>query len=155
MLVFHNRSIHCAGCLIILGYQLGLCSCHALHCTVEQLIYLAPTVLLRISELSIHNIVFLHSKYYENLTKMTEQMSQSGFFLSRSHIGRESVFGIFKQNRGNPDEIEMVGQSEFSTQYAFDSADLSSMPSLRSSLFRFLSGKRESREGTGTAGTKN
>ena len=42
---------------------------------------------------------------------MTEQMSKSGFFLSRSHIGRDS--GFSSQNRGNPDEIGMVGQSEY------------------------------------------
>ena len=34
----------------------------------------------------------LYSKYYENLTEMTEQMSKSGFFISRPHIGRDSGF---------------------------------------------------------------
>ena len=43
---------------------------------------------------------------------LSKQMSKSGFFLSRSHIGRDSGFGIVKQNRENPDEIGMVGHSE-------------------------------------------
>ena len=36
-------------------------------------------------------------------------MSKSGFFLSRSHVGRDSGFN---QNEGNPDEIGMIGQSD-------------------------------------------
>ena len=53
--------------------------------------------------------MLLYSKYYENLTKMSEQMSKSGFFLP---IACWSRFGALEQNQDNPDEIGMVGQSE-------------------------------------------
>ena len=41
-----------------------------------------------------------------NSLKTLEQMSKSGFLLSRSHW---SGFGIFKQKQENPNEIRMVG----------------------------------------------
>ena len=40
------------------------------------------------SELSTLHFVF----FYENLTKLSQHESNSGFFLSRSHIGRDSGF---------------------------------------------------------------
>ena len=56
-------------------------------------------------ELSILHFVF----FYENLKKISEHESKSGFF--PIPIAYWSGFGIFKQNRDNPDEIGMVGQS--------------------------------------------
>ena len=49
--------------------------------------------------------------YYENLTEISQHESKSLFFLSRSHIGRDS--GFSEQNQDYPDEIGMVGQSDF------------------------------------------
>ena len=56
-------------------------------------------------ELSILHFVF----FYENLKKISEHESKSEFF--PIPIAYWSGFGIFKQNRDNPDEIGMVGQS--------------------------------------------
>ena len=58
--------------------------------------------------------MFLYRKYYENLTKMTKQISKSGVFLSRSHIGRDSGFS-------SPDEIRLVGQSTVKPGQPFQS----------------------------------
>ena len=41
--------------------------------------------------------------FYENLTKISQSESKSVFFLSRSHIGRDSGFSS---------KIGMVGQSD-------------------------------------------
>ena len=48
--------------------------------------------------------------FYENLTKILQHESKSGFFPSIP-IAYWSGFGIDKQNRDDPDEIGMVGQS--------------------------------------------
>ena len=45
-------------------------------------------------------------KYHKNSYEISEQMSKSGFF--PIPIAFWWGFGIFKQNRGNPDEIRMV-----------------------------------------------
>ena len=59
----------------------------------------------------IHNFVFLYSKYYENLTKMTEQMLKSGFFLFRLLIGQDSGFsskiGVIPTKSGWLDSLIM------------------------------------------------
>ena len=52
---------------------------------------------------SLHFIFF-----YENLMKILQHKSKSGFFLSRSHIGQDS--GFSSKNQDNPDEIGMVGK---------------------------------------------
>ena len=50
--------------------------------------------------------------FYENLTKISQHARvEIGIFLIP--IALWSRFGIFKQNRNNPNEIKIVGQSEF------------------------------------------
>ena len=61
--------------------------CSNITFSVKNLRYfLAAPSVFRSSELSILHFV----SFYENLTKISQHESKSGFFLSRSHVGRDS-----------------------------------------------------------------
>ena len=67
-------------------------------------------------DIQVKYFVSSYNKYYENLTKISfwarcswEQIFKIGIFPIPTEVA--SGFGIFKENRDNPDEIGMVGHS--------------------------------------------
>ena len=68
-------------------------------------------------DIQVNYFVSSYDKYYENLTKISfwarcswEQIFKIGIFPILTEVA--SGFGIFKENRDNPNEIGMVGHSE-------------------------------------------